>query len=122
MITAKVEFAQFLQKMTDIINMIIMVQKLISGGGLKTCQMTTILLSYKKGNVKETEIITYPRQSRRGRVELVQIEQILFGIFVREFVCDVILQSGVIYIEHQFGHHLLWIWEDSFYHLKYLKK
>ena len=77
---------------------------------------------FKKSNVKETEIITYPRQSRRGRVELVQIEQILFGIFVREFVCDVILQSGVIYIEHQFGHHLLWIWEDSFYHLKYLKK
>ena len=37
----------------------------------------------KKNNVKETEIITYPRQTRRGRVELVQIEQILFGIFVR---------------------------------------
>ena len=85
MITAKVEFAQFLQKMTDIINIItFLVQKLISGGRLKTCQtMYSNPSELKTSNVKETEIITYPRQSRRGRVELVQIEQILFGIFVR---------------------------------------
>ena len=83
MITAKVEFAQFLKNMTDIINIITFpVRKSISGVGLKTCQMTPTLLSWKT-NVEETEIITYPRQSRRGRVELVQIEQILFGIFVR---------------------------------------
>ena len=46
MITAKVEFAQFLQKMTDIMNIItFLVQKIISGGGLKTGQMTPIHLS-----------------------------------------------------------------------------